>query len=278
MAPDQRDGTATTLRPGRVTPDEVWIRNLLDSSDEVIYFKDLLSRFVRVSHGCAALHGRTQEELYGLTDTDLFASEHAVKARVDEEEVIRTGRPILNMAERETWAGRPDTWVASSKFPLRDLDGTVIGTFGISRDITPRVLAEQETACMTQAMAVAYGELRRVESELRAVLNGTTDAIAQYDGDLRLRYLNPAAERLSGRCLADLVGLTDAEAGTDWTDLQEPALRRVLETGTPDEVEFELRAPGGETLWFHTTFSADRDAEIARRLSDLARTMPVHGS
>ena len=86
--------------------DSVYIRNLLDDSDEVIYFKDLLSRFLRVSLGCARLHRLTQEEMIGLTDHDLFAPEHAEAARLDEQRIIETGVPILNQEERELWHDR----------------------------------------------------------------------------------------------------------------------------------------------------------------------------
>ena len=120
--------------------DEVWARNLLDDSDECIYFKDLQSRFLRVSAGCAALHGRTPEQMIGLSDFDLFDDAHAMPAYADEQRVIATGEALVNKEERERWCDKPDTWVASSKFPLRDADGAIIGTFGISRDITQRVL------------------------------------------------------------------------------------------------------------------------------------------
>lgn len=145
--------------------DRVFMRNLLDDSDEVIYFKDLKSRFLRVSLGCARLHRRTQAEMIGLTDHDLFAPEHAQAARADELRIIETGEPIVGKVERERWYGRPDTWVTSSKFPLRDDEGRIIGTFGISRDITAQITAELE--------------VRRVGTQLRAVLDGSTDEIAR---------------------------------------------------------------------------------------------------
>ena len=121
--------------------DRIWIRNLLDSADEVIYFKDLQSRFLRVSLGMARRHGLTREQCYLLTDFDLFAEEHAAAALADEQQIIRTGEPIIDIEECESFVDGSTRWVSTSKFPLRDLDGRIIGTFGISRHITRRVVA-----------------------------------------------------------------------------------------------------------------------------------------
>ena len=241
--------------------DQVWIRNLLDASDEPIYFKDLQSRFIRVSLGLAEQHGLTQDQMRGLTDFDLFAEVHAAAAFADEQEIIRTGVPVVNKEECETFIGKPSRWVATSKFPLRDMQGTIIGTFGISRDITRRVLAEQEMVRLAERSAAANAELGRVEAQLRSVLNGSSDAIAHYAPDLRYRYINPAGERLRGLPFAQLVGRTDRETGLDPEnpDSWEAALRRVLATAAPGEHEFSTILPGGQRGWFHTTLSPETD-------------------
>ncbi|MGY1410611.1 putative bifunctional diguanylate cyclase/phosphodiesterase [Luteimonas sp. A611] len=241
--------------------DQVWISNLLDAGDEVIYFKDLQSRFIRVSLGMAELHGYTQAQIYLLTDFDLFDEVHAAAALADEQRIIRTGVPMVNQEERESFVDRPTRWVATSKFPLRDLDGTIIGTFGISRDITRRVVAEQAMERLAERSAAANAGLARVEAQLRSVLNGSSDAIAQYAPDLRYRYINPAGERLRGRPLAELVGRTDREIGpdTEATAGWEAALRQVLNTGTPGEFEFSMIMPDGGEGWFHSTLSPETD-------------------
>lgn len=231
--------------PGGPPDDAAFVRALLDDADEVIYFKDLESRFLRVSLGCAQLHRRSQQEMVGLTDFDLFDAEHARSARADELRVIETGRPMLDNVEREQWHDRPDSWVSSSKFPLRDESGAVIGTFGISRDITSRVTAELE--------------VRRVEAQLRSVLDASTDEIVGYDRDLRFRYLNPAAERALGVRAPDVQGLRDRDCGMpiDLLVLWEPALRSALETSESGELEFARTDGNGVTTWCHTQFSPD---------------------
>ena len=111
------------------------------------YFKDLDSRFVAVSRAVAEYHGRKDpEQMIGLTDRDLFSSEHAEGALADEREIIRTGKPIIDYEERETWPDREDTWVSTTKMPWRDTQGDIIGTFGISQDITEKKRAAELAA------------------------------------------------------------------------------------------------------------------------------------
>jgi sigma-B regulation protein RsbU (phosphoserine phosphatase) len=81
-------------------------------------------------------------DVFGKTDADLFAPEHAQAALRDEQEILHTGQPLVNMEEKETWPDGRETWVSTTKLPLRDPNGHIIGTFGLSRDITDKKRAE----------------------------------------------------------------------------------------------------------------------------------------
>ena len=122
--------------------------NLLSCTAERVYFKDLQSRFLFASAGwlaaCAPDH--TAAELIGKTDFDFFSREHALAAFEDEQRIIRTGEPIIGKLEKETHGGLVDAWVSSTKMPLRDESGRIIGTFGISRDVTGQIRAEKALA------------------------------------------------------------------------------------------------------------------------------------
>jgi len=126
----------------------VCMRNLLASGEERVYFKDRQSRFLLVSEGwrAACAPDLTAAELTGKTDFDVFDEEHAASAFDDEQEIMRTGQPVVGKIERETFVGRPECWVSSTKMPLRDAGGNIIGTYGISRDVTARVSAEKALA------------------------------------------------------------------------------------------------------------------------------------
>jgi PAS domain S-box-containing protein len=116
---------------------------LMDNISDYIYFKDRESRFIRTTKAHAKTFGLSDPvEAIGKTDFDFFSDEHARQAYEDEQEIVRTGQPLLDIEERETWPDRPDTWVLTSKMPLCDEAGNVVGTFGISRDITERKRAE----------------------------------------------------------------------------------------------------------------------------------------
>jgi PAS domain S-box-containing protein len=116
--------------------------NLL-AADARVYFKDRLSRFLFVSAGWLAAYapGRTAQELAGKSDFDVFTYEHAYAALQDEKQIMGTGRPIDGKVERETFSGGGERWVLTTKMPLRDERGLIIGTFGISHDVTAQVRA-----------------------------------------------------------------------------------------------------------------------------------------
>jgi two-component system, sensor histidine kinase and response regulator len=139
--------------------------NLLAAAEERVYFKDRLSRFLFVSDGWVAAYapGRTAADLAGQTDFDVFSEQHAAAALRDEQHIIRTGEPIIGQVERETYTGRPDAWVSTTKMALRDPGGQIIGTFGISRDITAQITAEHALADQALQLATQNDRLRELD-------------------------------------------------------------------------------------------------------------------
>jgi diguanylate cyclase (GGDEF)-like protein/PAS domain S-box-containing protein len=154
-----------TASPQTVPPAErmAWSMKLLAETDilnvimnwgrDMIYFKDRQSRFFFVSRSQALRFG-TQDvtTIIGTSDFDHFTREHARPALRDERRIIRTGKPVIEIVEKETWPDGTFNWVSTSKFPLRDKKGRVIGTWGISRDVTALKKAED-------ALAAANNEL-----------------------------------------------------------------------------------------------------------------------
>ena len=126
--------------------DEIFLlETLMDNVPDSIYFKDRQSRFTRINLYAAARFGVADPALaVGRTDFDFFADEHAAQALRDEQEIIRTGQPLVNVEEKETRADGDVRWVSTTKLPLRDRLGNIIGTFGISRDITARKQVEEQ--------------------------------------------------------------------------------------------------------------------------------------
>jgi two-component system sensor histidine kinase/response regulator len=118
---------------------------LMDNLPDSIYFKDQESRFIRVSSSQARKYGlRHPADAIGKSDADIFTEEHARHARDDELAIMRDGKTIEGKVEHLTWPDRPDRWSSTTKLPLRDQNGRIIGTFGVSRDITELKLTEAQ--------------------------------------------------------------------------------------------------------------------------------------
>jgi PAS domain S-box-containing protein len=124
---------------------------LLKNSPDAIYFKDLESRFVRCSSAFLSLFQVSDiGQVIGKTDLDFFSAEHALAAGEDEHEIIRSGQPITGKLEKETHRDGRVTWALTTKMPWRTKDGQIIGTFGISKDVTALKAAEQQTLTGTE--------------------------------------------------------------------------------------------------------------------------------
>lgn len=129
------------------------LQNFLNNSADNIYFKDLKSRLIMTNDAFARWVGYPNNEaLIGLTDFDLFKDEHARPAYNAEQRIIETGTPMLGVEEKETWPDGRSTWVSTSKMPLRNGEGEIIGTFGVSRDITAHKEAELKVEKYTQRL------------------------------------------------------------------------------------------------------------------------------
>jgi PAS domain S-box-containing protein len=132
------------------------LKTLMDNSPEMIYFKDLQSRFVRFSKSLATLLDLADaESLRGKTDFNFFDENHARAAFEDEQWIIKTGQAILGKVEKEAHTDGRVTWAMTSKLPWRDEAGRIIGTFGISENITSIKEAEAKLETVHQQLMVA---------------------------------------------------------------------------------------------------------------------------
>ena len=149
--------------PEELIDDRYLLDALLENTPDNIYFKDSQSRFIRISASLARWMGLAEAtEAIGRSDFDFFGEQHSRKAFADEQLLIRTGEPIVGIEEEETWADGHRTWVSTTKVPLRDRNGAVVGIFGISRDITERKQAEQRE----QEQAKLLGEQAQILERL----------------------------------------------------------------------------------------------------------------
>jgi diguanylate cyclase (GGDEF)-like protein/PAS domain S-box-containing protein len=116
---------------------------------DLIYAKDTESRFVIGNIAVARLMGATPDELLGKTDFDFYPQELAKQYYADEQEIIRSGQPLINREEplMDQLTGRKG-WLSTTKVPLRNSEGKIVGIVGIGQDITERKRAEEKLAYM----------------------------------------------------------------------------------------------------------------------------------
>ena len=133
-----------------------------------IYFKDESGRFLEVNMALAKHSGLDDpQEAIGKTDFDLFTEEHAGLATKDEQEVMRTGLPIIGKVEKETMRDGRISWALTTKMPLLGEDGRTIGIFGISRDISELKQAEEKLIEINKRLTTAVDDLLNSNEELK---------------------------------------------------------------------------------------------------------------
>lgn len=186
-------------RTAELAREHALLRALLDHSADQIYFKDAQSRFLKASKAQAATFGvKSAEELIGKTDFDFFSEEHARPAYNDEQEIIRTGTPIIGKVEKLMWANGKVSWVITSKMALRNSANEIVGTFGTSKDITPIKEAEAkldqihkellDTSRRAGMAEVATNVLHNVGNVLNSV-NVSSALVADYVRNSRIQNL-----------------------------------------------------------------------------------------
>ena len=149
------------------------LKNLMDFSPDNIYFKDKKSKFIRISKSMALAFGfKTPEDAIGKSDFDLFTDEHARPAYNDEMEIIKTGKSIINKIEKETLEDGRINWVTTTKMPLVNENGEIIGTFGVSSDITPLKELENKSKEIEEKNKKLSEELKKKEELLRNLQKG----------------------------------------------------------------------------------------------------------
>ncbi len=232
-----------------LTHEQYLMDALMANATDTLYFKDIQSRFIRISQSQAARFGLTDPaEAIGKSDFDFFTDEHARPAFEDEQQIIRTGQPI-SKEEVETWPDRPDTFVLTTKLPLRDETGNIVGTFGISKDITERKLA-----------GAALAEER---NRLRILIDNLPVSVFIKDRDSRFTVNNAVHLRVLGaKSQEEVLGKRDFDffpqelAAQYYADEQE-----LMRIGEPliNHEEFVIDQTSGKRQWALSTKVPLRD-------------------
>jgi PAS domain S-box-containing protein len=218
------------------------LQSLLDNIPDAIFFKDRDSRFTKVNKTMERIYGRHEESILGKTDFDLFAEEHARQAYNDEQVILRTGEPMVAKLEKETFEDGRINWVNTTKVPLKDDQDRIIGTMGISRNVTDLKKA-QDTLAHERTLLKTI-----IDHALAGIF--VKDPMGRYMvvNQRHVRYLGArSVEDVIGKTLHDFFEQEEAEriSGAD---------RRTMESGVGIEnmVDHRKRADGSE-LWLLTS-------------------------
>ena len=248
-----RRATERTRTAHELTEQRHRMRMLLENVPLQIYFKDRDGRFIQVNPAMAHRYGiQDPGALIGKSDADLFSAEHANQARADEEEVVRTGNPVLDKVEKETYSDGRTTWALTTKMPLTDESGTVVGTFGVSRDITELKTAEFA--------------LRSSEERYRRLL----DSVSDYVYTVLLENGRTVSTQHGPGCHA-VTGYSPGEFESDpWLwhriifsedrDAVVNTVTQATRDGTVFEVEHRITRKDGEVRWVRNKHVPRRDA------------------
>jgi PAS domain S-box-containing protein len=219
------------------------LQGLIDAIPDTIYVKDRASRFTRINRAQAQVLGVAElAAALGKTDAD-FMPQLARIFYLEEQQLLRDGRPIVDRIEYNPTPDGQPRWFAATKVPLYDAGGTPIGLVGISRDVTARKVAED-------ALAASEATLRSFYDSTPFMMG----VLERADDTLVHCALNRAGGQRFGRPIETIIGQPLQMLGLQpeqiamWLEHCAESTRR----GEPVAFEYQRTAPAG-VQWHSAT-------------------------
>ena len=242
-----REITAEKAAHGTLIQEKVLLRTLIDALDDLIFFKDRQHRFLLVNAAHKRLWNIALDEAIGKTDAEIpELRKYAELYAADDENVLRTGEPVVNREEPFRDLNGDEGWFLTSKYPLRDGTGAIVGLVGTCRNVTEKRRAD-----------LALADERE---KLRTILDAVQDPV--FVKDLQGRHIlrNAAGMRLFGRTAESGDTVYELPVPREHADRYTKDDRFVFETGNPivNREEPFLRHDGTEG-WLLTSKSPLHD-------------------
>ncbi len=220
------------------------LRTVIDAIPDYIYVKDRQHRMkLNNAAHIQSVGAGNGAEMIGKTDLELYPQALAAKFHADEDRLFESERAIVNLEEHAVRADQSDAWFLTTKVPLRNVQGEIVGLVGITRDITD--------------IRVATEALRISEERYSATVASMSEGIVVQNVDGSIQLCNAAAERILGLTKLQMIGRTSIdprwlavhEDGSPFPGETHPAMV-TLRTGEPQSnVIMGIHKPDGSLTW-----------------------------
>ena len=182
---------------------------LMQNIPDYIYFKDHNSHFIRISKSMVKLfHASDPEEMVGKSDFDFHTKENAEKFFKEEQQIMSTLVPIVDNIVYEKFDDGKEQWVSTTKMPLVDTNGDVIGVWGISKIVTDLKKAELEAQERATETKTLKSKLTKQQAEYQAIVKAVDSStfVVEYNREGFITRTNEAMLNLLGKSAAQLLG------------------------------------------------------------------------
>ncbi len=206
---------------------------VFEGTSDAVFAKDLDGRYLMMNAAALRVTRRSEGDVIGRTDHDLYPPHLADQFRADDQRVL-AGQEQEFIEQLMPLAGSFRTFL-TKKVAFRDSSGHVAGILGVARDITERRGAEQ---ALRESEACVRAQL----AELEHVYGTSPVGLCLQDRDLRIIRINERLAAIDGMSVADHIGHTLAELLPDVARIVEPIMRQVVESGHP-ALDVEVKVP-----------------------------------
>ncbi|MGO9271395.1 MAG: PAS domain S-box protein [Terriglobia bacterium] len=217
------------------------LRTLIDNLPDYVYAKDTESRFLIANTGVARQMGSADgRDLLGKTGFDFLPDELAAKYRRDEQEVIRSGQPMIGGEETTVDASGNTRWLLTTKVPLRHVQGNIVGLVGIGHDITERKQAEEA--------------IRQSEEKYRSLVANIPDVVWTADAQGVPIFISSNSETLLGYSAQELCDslFWMKRIRPEDTKTMKDRFKAFIAGGPSLDVEVRFQRKDGRWIWIHS--------------------------
>jgi len=226
-----------------IADDRILLRTLIDNIPDLIYVKDKTGRKLISNKADLEIFGFSEEKyVIGKTDLQLFDSEIAKQTYNDDLKVIETSIPILNKAELYIDSNGNKRYISTSKVPLKNDSGDIIGLVGIGHDITREKQSDQKIIQLSKGIE---------QSPASIILTDTKGNI---------EYVNKKFHEVTGYSFEEIKGKNPRIFQSGHTTKEEYAkLWETITSGNEYHGEIQNRKRNGEIFWESVLISPIRD-------------------